>query len=378
MARQNKTWTGIDIGSTGVRAAKVAGLDDDGFAVIERFAVIPLRGDAVMGGKVRNQAMVAQAVKKAAKAVGASSSSIVLGLSAPEQGVSRIALPAGVKASERIAALRTMQVQVAATVPTAEAALSTNFVREENTADGRRVAALVVAAAMNAEVENLQRVCQLAGFEPRAVDLAGAGTLRALIRDLPNSRDAATIVDIGATTTTIIAREGLHIRSVRSFTGGGLDLTRAVAAAARESLEDAEKRKYAMRLATRQQTGQAGYGVLMDEDDEIKSRVGETAIERALSTAADLLVDQIAQTVESDTASAQTRHIALCGGASLTRGLKERLQRRLALEVRIGHPWARLERTKHNVEYFHNGREDPRLMLLLSTATGLALWRDVQ
>jgi Tfp pilus assembly PilM family ATPase len=376
MAR-SKTWTGIDIGSTGVRAAKVAGIDDDGFAVIERFAVIPLRGDAVMGGKIRNQAMVAQAVKKAAKSVGASSSSIIMGLSAPEQGVSRIALPAGVKAAERVAALRTMQVQVAATVPTAEAAISTNFVREENTADGRRVAALVVGAAINSEVENLVKICSLSGIDPRAVDLSGAGTLRALIRDLPNSRDSATIVDIGATTTSIIAREGLHIRSVRSFTGGGLDLTRAIAAAARESLEDAERRKYAMRLSVRTQNQNAGYGSLHEEED-IQSRVGETAIERALSTAADLLVDQIAQTVESDLGASQTRHVALCGGASLMRGLKERLQRRLALEVRIGHPWARLERTKHNVEFFHNGREDPRVMLLLSTATGLALWRDAQ
>lgn len=375
MARGNKTWTGVDIGSTGVRAAKVAGIDDEGFAVIERFAIVPLRGDAVIGGKIRNQAMVAQAVKKATKAVGASSSSVIMGLSSPEQGVSRIALPAAVKPAERIAALRTMQVQVAATVPTAEAAISTNFVREENTADGRRVAALVVGAAMNTEVENLVKVCQLAGIDPRAVDLSGAGTLRALIRDLPNSRDAATIVDIGATTTTIISREGLHVRSIRSFNGGGLDLTRAIAAAGRESLEEAERRKYSMRLAVRQAQRDNGYGALV-EDDEVRATVGETAIERALSTAADLLVDQIAQTVESDVGASQTRQIALCGGASLMRGLKERLQRRLALEVRIGHPWARLERSKHNVEFFHNGREDPRLMLLLSTATGLALWRD--
>lgn len=375
MSRGSKTYVGLDIGSTGVRVAKVSGIDDDGFAVIERFAVIPLRGDAVAGGKIRNQAMVAQAVKKALKSVGAGSGSVVVGLSAPEQGVSRIALPAAVKPTERVAALRTMQVQVAATVPTAEAGLSTNFVREENTADGRRVAALVVAAAVGSEIDSIMRVCSLAGVEPRAVDLSGVGTLRALIRDLPNSRDAATIVDIGATTTTIISREGLHVRGVRSFTGGGVDLTRAIAGAARESLEDAEKRKYSMKLSVRTQQTSAGYGSLGD-DDETSRATGETGIERALSTAADLLVDQIAQTVESDQASASTRYIALCGGTALTRGLKERLQRRLALEVRIGHPWARLERSKHNIEYFHNGREDPRLMLLLSTATGLALWRD--
>ena len=98
----------------------------------------------------------------------------------------------------------------------------------------------------------------------------------------------------------------------------------------------------------------------------------------AVGAAAPLLsIDQIAQAIESDSGAA-TRYIALCGGTCLLRGFQERLERRIGVDVRKGHPWARLERSKANVDYFVQGREDPKLMLTLTTATGLALWRDVE
>lgn len=377
MARGTRTWVGLDLGSTGVRAVKLRGVDDEGFAVIERFAIVPLRGDAIVAGKVRNPQLVAQAAKRALKTVKAKPGEVVVGLTAAEQGVGRIALPAAVRPAERVSAIKTMQVQIAASVPLSDAAMSTNFAREESTADGRRVAALIVAAALETDVELLAKVCQLSGFEARAVDLAGAATLRALVRDLPGSRDNATIVDIGATTTTVITREGLYLRSSRGFSGGGIDLTRAVAGAARESLEAAEKHKYSLRLPTQLSQTTSGYGGLGDDDDAARL-AADTAVERALGTAADLLVDQIAQTVESDSVGTVIRNVALCGQTALLRGFKERLQRRLGVEVRIGHPWARLERSKVNAEHFHGGREDPRLMLALATATGLALWKDTR
>ena len=376
MSRQG-SWTGLDIGSTGVRAVRVAGLDDEGFAIIERFSVVPTRGDVCVGGKIRNQTIVAQAVKKALKNGGAKSGSIVVGLSAAEQGMARVALPVAVKAQERLGAIRTMGVQVASTVPTSEAVLSSNFVREESTADGRKVAALIVAAASAVDVDMLTKVCRQAGYEPRAIDLSGLGTLRSLVRDIPSSRDSAIIVDIGATSTTIIVREGLYVRSIRSFAGGGLDITRAIASAARESLEAAEKRKYALRLPLQSNKQNTGYGGFAEDDEDLKRLSSENAVERALTIASDTLIDQIAQAIESDSGAA-TRYIALCGGTCLLRGFQERLERRIGVDVRKGHPWARLERSKANVDYFVQGREDPKLMLTLTTATGLALWRDVE
>jgi len=372
-----KQLVGLDIGSTGVRAARVTGLDEEGFAIIDRLAVIPMRSDAFVSGKVRNKLIVTEAVKKALKSVGARSGYGVVGVSSPEQGVSRVALPAAVKPQERTSAIKSMGVTVAPTVPIAEGVLSANFVREEQTADGKKVAALIVGAAMQSDVESLSKICKAAGYEPRAVDLSGVATLRALVRDLPTSRDAAIIVDVGATTTTIVLRDGLYLRSIRSFPGGGLDITRAISAAAREPLEDSEKRKYAMRLSTNSLQNQTGYGLALDEEEDLKRLSSESSVEHAMTLAAGTLIDQIAQAVEADAGSVATRYVALCGGGAQLRGFKERLQRRLGVEVRLGQPWAHLARTKSNLDYFHNGREDPRLMLSLTTATGLALWRDI-
>ena len=57
-----KQLVGLDIGSTGVRAVRVTGLDEEGFAIIDRLAVIPMRSDAFVSGKVRNKLIVTETV----------------------------------------------------------------------------------------------------------------------------------------------------------------------------------------------------------------------------------------------------------------------------------------------------------------------------
>jgi Tfp pilus assembly PilM family ATPase len=132
-----------------------------------------------------------------------------------------------------------------------------------------------------------------------------------------------------------------------------------------------------MRLSTNSLQNQTGYGLALDEEEDLKRLSSESSVENAMTLAAGTLIDQIAQAVEADAGSVATRYVALCGGGAQLRGFKERLQRRLGVDVRLGQPWAHLARTRSNLDYFHNGREDPRLMLSLTTATGLALWRDI-
>lgn len=371
---------GVDIGTTSVRAVRLSGLDSDGYAVISSFAVVPLHLDAVHGGVVRNPAAVSVAVKTACEQVG-SHKNVVLGAIAPEAAVGRLWLPSAVKPSERLAAIRTQGVQVAPAIMPQDAVLSVSEVGAETSADGRSNVALNVAATTAAEVDVLTQVATRAKIRLRAIDLLGAATLRSLVRDTVDSRDVTSIVDVGASTTRVVTREGLVVRSVRTFPNGGNDLTRALAAAAKESFEEAERRKLLMRLPAsveRDSAQRSAYAGLDDDDEYVRKMNQQNAVDRALAAAAELLIEQIANAVELDATRSgmSARVVTLCGGSALLRGLKERLSRRLGVEVRLGHPWARLEHSKEHEEHFLSGVEDPKLMLSLVNAVGLALWSE--
>lgn len=379
---------GVDIGATAVRAVRLAGVDRDGFALVERFGVAPLVPGAVRAGKILDVEACAAALRAAvALAGGRRHRRVVLGAMAPEAAVAEVQLAATVPSGDRLRALRTLEVQVTPTIPTAEAALAAVALRRQVAADDREVVAMSVAAVPASELEVLGEVADAAGCVLEAVDLAAAATLRALVRDTAASREVATVVDVGASRTTVVTREGCVLRSVRAFPAGGDDLTRAVASATKEEWSAAERRKMSMRLsAAPVVVPPAVYGDLAadvpDDDDDPWSR---TSAEAALAAAAELLVDQVAQAVETDAArlGRRTAHLALCGGTSLSRGLSGRLQRRLGVETRVGHPWAFVLPSRRTAGAFLDGpnggpelvpgREDPRLMLSLATACGLAL-----
>lgn len=383
---------GVDIGSGSIRAARVSKIDDDGFAVIEAFGVAPLKSDAVEAGTIRQKTMVAAALRKVLEAVG-STSNVIIGINVPEQAVARLAVPATFKPAERLSSIRATTPQLGTALQVGEADLSLNYVRQEQLGE-ERMAAVLVGGVDSGRLKTLLEVCRAAGITPRAVDLSGAGTLRALVRDVPTSEEVQAIVDVGATSTSVIVREGLYIRSVRTIPGGGAQITKALSMSMKDAPDVAEMRKMRMRLPVADEAAAApaaeapveqpalGFDGLVDQnaDNDYQRQLAvRTAAEKALAEAVDLLVDQIASTIESDAAAmgVATPHVALCGGTALLGGFRQRLERRLRVDVRLGHPWARLAQTKDHDRFFHNGREDPRLMMSLATAAGLALWRPI-
>lgn len=377
---------GIELGSTAVRVVVCRPADSEGFATIERFGSAPVRREAVIAGRIRNKEAAATALFQALKAAGVSGSRgisrrAVVGVTTPEPALGRFQVPTSVRPGERVSTLRANSVQVGH-LPLSEVALSTHQIETTTDTAGNKVTNLNVAAVPEADLTAALDVCHLAGITPMAVDLAASGVFRALVRDVPTSDVVTSIVDIGATQTVVLSREGVNLRSVRSLAAGGDDLTRAIAAVLKEDLDAAELRKHRLRLTSAATSGpvsiDSGYGseaiVEADYGDEVASA---TAVENALVVAADSLVDQIAQAIELDVQQYRTApaQVALCGGTSLLRGLKDRLQRRLNLEVIIGHPWAKLANNKANKPFFTaEGREDPRVLLSLAGATGLALW----
>lgn len=377
MAKQ----VGVDIGSTTVRVVEVRGLDSRGYAVVTRVGYAPMRENAIVGGRIRNAVAVSQAVIRALKQAGVAPYGFVAGFSAPEAAVGRMTLPSSLKGDDRIKALRTMDRQVSAALRLEDSVIALNEIRRFATAEGTSMTAVVVAAAAREEIEQLRQVFKLAKCSPRALDLAGAANMRALVRTIPDGNEVHTIVDIGATKTSIATRQGPHLRSLRQVATGGSAFTRAIMGVTGDTRPEAEARQKIISLVDRPLTSpvdvQVGYGStgqIRDADSE-----KQTVLDEAVSRVADDLVEQISSSIENDASNygnSFTQGVVLSGATAQIPGLRERLSQRLGVPVQLGRPWATLERNRSNLLYLRDGQEDPRMMMELTTAIGLALWRQ--
>ena len=365
---------GVDVGTTAVRAVEIAGVGPDGFAVITRIGIAQLPEGAVIAGRVRQPEIVGAAIARALKDGGISRYGVVLGMGTVDVTVTRMLLPASVRRDERIGAVRALGRPVGPTLDLSESVIGSSLVSVLATAEGVPMATVDIVAARQSDLDALLLAAKIAKVVPRAVDLTGAATLRALTRANPQFGEIGTVVDIGATKVTVTTRQGGVLRSIRTTNGGGLDLTRAIMNVTGESIAEAERRKLSMRL-TAPDNGFMSGGYVDDADEY---RQSTSVVDDALNAAADILVETIGQSIEADSVNhgAFTQAVTMCGGTTLLRGLKDRLQGRVGVPVTIGRPWADVERTRRNAKYFIEGRPDPRILLSIAPATGLALWRE--
>lgn len=375
MARnRNSSLLGIDISSTAVRIVRVDGIDADGFAKVSAVGYTPLKEGAVSGGRIRSTVAVAAAIQNELKKMKCARVPAVLGATSLDAGLSRIALPSEIPASKRVAVLATNNNRVASAISTGESVMATSLVRSDVTSDGTDVAALNVAATYNSELDTLLEVARLAKLNLFSVDLSVAATVRAAVRDIPDSNEVTAIVDVGASTTRVIVREGLHIRNVRSIPSGGDDITKGLAAALKCGFDEAEEKKFELSVGSKTAPVSVGYGDAHEEMDDsyIDALANQSSAQSAVDASTDLLIDQIAQAVTISDKKGQITQVSLCGGSLLLTGFSDRLERRLGIPVRVGQPWAKVTRNKNTEHVFSGSDPAPRIMLALTTAIGLA------
>jgi cell division ATPase FtsA len=288
-------------------------------------------------------------------------------------------LSGAIKASEREGVFRTNQREISPALPLSTSAFSTCLLHSELGADSAVNDTLMAAVCARSELETITQVCKLARAVPRAVDLSGAATLRALVRCAPDSTDVATIIDIGATKTSIATRQGRYLRSLRVVGVGGADFTRAIVSATKDDPEAAEQRKHSMRVDSIRSVQTLPQTSYMDEHTVIASdSVSQTDFEEAAERVCVALLEQIQDAVDQDasTYDSYPQGIILTGGGALLGGLKERISQRLGVQTRIGRPWGRIERNRKTETYFTGGTEDVEVLQTLSTAIGLGLWTE--
>ena len=349
---------GLDIGSTAVRAAELAGGDPP---TVVKAAQVPLPAGAVENGEVKDPTIVTEALRELWERGGFKARRVFMGVGNQRVVVREIALP--YLPDKELRASLGFQVQEFIPMAVDEAVLDYDPIGEFEQ-DDRRMLRMLLVAAQRQRVDISISAATGAKLEPVGLDLVPFALVRAVGTtgvgmDLEEEGDEA-IIDIGAHVTNIVVHARGTVRFVRILPSGGRDVTLAIMRGIGVDDEVAErlKRGEAVDLGSlpnptpsgnaegeRQEEPQPGVvpdpngdefggGVAAGAGRPDVSRVRQITMERGAS-----FVDEVRSSLEFYTAQAQGARIArvlITGGGSKLDGFLDLLRQRIPVEVRAG------------------------------------------
>ncbi|MHA3703645.1 type IV pilus assembly protein PilM [Jatrophihabitans sp. YIM 134969] len=318
LGRRVPTATGLDLGSTAVRAFEISHRPSG--PVVENYGSVAVSPGAVRGGVVEDGKAVTSAVRELWSHRRFRSRKVMLGLSHQQVLVRDLTVP---KLDARDLR-RALPYLVRETLPFPVDQALLDFHALGPAADGSGgIDGLVVAAPKDAVVQAVEAV-QRAGLFVEGVDLASFAAMRATAT---GNGSAEIVVDIGAYCTNLVIHVDGVPQVVRCVPRGGAEVTALLALRHDLSIDDAETLKC--------QVGLVGRPGVVDDVDFVGT-VGEAL--RPLFREIRSSVSWFANHREQIPVS----QITLCGGGSLLPGLVDSVQRRLELPTRIADPLAQM------------------------------------
>ncbi|MCI2239010.1 type IV pilus assembly protein PilM [Paenibacillus sp. TRM 82003] len=313
-----RTAIGLDIGTSGVRAAELS--YGKGGITLEKFGQVALPEGAVRDGEVVDRQIVSEALRTLWKGSGFKSRKVALGVANQRVVVRQVDLP-WMPARELKSSLP-LQVQDYLPLPVADCVIDFHPVAELRENGSRTLRGLLVAAAREMVMSNVD-AASAAGLQVASVDLTPFAVLRSVGSSFGPAATEA-LIDIGARVTNLVIHSGGAPRFVRILLSGGQDVTDAIA----ERL-----------------------GVPMDVAEAVKRQTEsvEEAEEERAATAVQLMsevfVDEIRTSIDYYSASNpqfRVERVVVTGGGSLLAGVVEGLSSATRLEVVAGNPIAPL------------------------------------
>ncbi|MBW3589090.1 MAG: type IV pilus assembly protein PilM [Actinobacteria bacterium] len=345
---------GLDIGTSGVRAADVSLARRP--VTLEGFGQVSLPAGAIRDGELIDQGIVAEALGQLWKRAGFRNKKVNVGVANQHVVVRAIDLPQ-MEEQELRGALQ-FQVQEHIPMPVEDAVLDFQILDEYLTESNERMMKVLVVAAQKDMVSSVIGAVTQAGLDPVGVDVTPLALVRALGERggaLGETSGGEAIIDVGAGITNIVVHEGGITRFVRILLIGGNQLTEALAAGMGVSFEDAEGMKQRVGLASA-----AG----APPSTESAPRILE---DRAAS-----YVDEIRGTLAYYQAQAEAVRVTravLTGGGSKLANLETRLADALRLPVEQGRTLQRVRLGKLGLSESQLADAEP----LMAASVGLAL-----
>jgi type IV pilus assembly protein PilM len=312
-----RTAIGLDIGTSGVRAAELS--FGKGGVTLERFGQIAVPEGAVRDGEVIDTTAVAHAIKQLWSHTRFSHKNVVMGVANQRVIVRQVDLP-WMPIAELKESLA-FQVQDFLPMPVDQTLLDFHPLEEVTGVGGARLQrGLLIAAARERVLSNVRAV-QQAGLKPTMVDLTSFAVLRSVANIGVVDNEIEALIDIGSRVTNIIVHSGGVPHFVRILLMGGQDVTDAIASSLGVTNEQAEALKHEL-----------GSGSTSDST---------TAAGRVADVTAASLVDEIRGSLDyysSSTPHGPVQRVVLTGGGSRLRGLVDRMAASTRVPVVVGNP----------------------------------------
>ena len=331
-----RTLVGLDIGSSGVRAAEF--VPGRRRPTLRRFARVPLAPGVVRAGSVVDGEALTQALRTLWAEGKFGSKTVNLSVANAGVLVRQMDLDWMPPADFR-QALR-YQVQDVLPFSVDEANLDYHLLDDLEVAgeDGttRRVARILLVAASRDMVDSFVDAARRAGLRVHGVDLLPFALLRARTPLLTEgSADTEAIVDVGADVVSVVVHAGGVPRYVRMIPGvGGDAVTQAVQERYDWSWEDAERTKVYVGLPGHAHLDPTQASTVTPRSDGL-----DHAAQQVVAVAASALADEISTTLDfyrDSTVEGEggpVGRVLLAGSGSLLGGFEEHLAARLGLPV---------------------------------------------
>ena len=329
--------TGLDIGSSAVRAAEVAAGPSG--TEVRRFAQVGLPTGAVVEGEVRDEAAVADAVRRLWSEGGFAQKEVVLGISSQRAMVRQLEMPEMAEVELRSA----LQYEIGELLPIPVEQAVFDFAvlgPGRPKGDGGQTTQVLVVVAQRDIVWDSINVARRAGLRVRAVDSSPLALLRAVP---PAERDALeAVVSIGTHLVVVAVREGNIPRFLRTVAISGP----TVGAPANQPAR----------------TGGGG-----------AAPAPGSAANSSLVAKRDYIVEEVRGSLEyffSHGQGAQLSGIWLTGGGALIPGVGERIGAAVGVPVRTAPVVAQYSAESLSLTEAETSEASSRW----ATAIGLALW----
>lgn len=310
---------GLDIGSSGVRAAELS-ISRNG-VVLQRFGQVALPEGAVREGEVVDQPTVTSAIRDLWSMTKFSGQKVIMGVASQRVIVRQIEVPKMPPNDLRKAL--PFQVQEYLPMPVHDAVIDFHPV-EELPGTPPTLRGLMVAASREVVNGNVA-AAEAAGLKPMMVDLTSFAVLRSVgAQDSTLAGEA--LIDIGSTVTNLVVHHAGVPQFVRILLMGGTHITDQVSERLGIPAQDAESLKQRVGVSP------------SSPKDTVASKVIEGGLNQ--------LIDEIRGSIEYYNAAkpaARVERVLVTGGTSLMPGVYEKLSAALRLPVEPGDPISRIQ-----------------------------------
>ncbi len=345
---------GLDIGTSGVRAAEIS--TGKGGATLERFGQVALPAGAVRDGEVIEATVVAQAVKQLWAQAKFSTKKVVVGVANQKVVVRQVDLP-WLPVKELRSSLA-YQVQDFIPMPVEQAILDFHPLEEFTNDNGSRMLRVLLVAAARDMVGSALEAVKLAGLQPSMVDLTSFAVLRSQAGASGGfSVESEALVDIGSSVTNIVVHQGGVPRFVRILLMGGGDITDAVAERLGVPADQAESVKQSTGLAL------------------VPGAADAHPATRAIESTGGAFVEEVRSSLDyylAQPGSARIGRVVLSGGGSRLTGLIERLQSATRLPVEVARPMSVMKIGKTGLTAEQLAYVEPMVTVPVGLALGVA------